>query len=225
MSRLRSFGLERKNPDPFGVGALCYFRGSCGLGAAATEAVVAVNGLTARWAERHHCRLAAVRTGGLEHLARSTLAVSAAGAAAAVATTAAHRVATRHLGLTRGATVSAATGIREPPVGVELLLARREDELLAAIGAGQRSICLQRETLLLVPDFATFLAKVRERSVVAYRRYGRPYDGLNNDSTLTIEYAQCAGIYAFGQGSHSCNCKVVEPSICIPPRRSVGRID
>src|SRR6478752_6714449 len=99
----------KKEPRPFRVGALRYFRGSCGLGAAATEAVVAVNGLTARWAERHHCRLAAVRTGGLEHLARSTLAVSA-GAAAAVATTAAHRVTTRHLGLTRGATVSAAPG-------------------------------------------------------------------------------------------------------------------
>ena len=187
--------IEHKERAPaLAAGALCYFRRSYRLGAAAAEAVVAVDGLATRWAERHHCRLATVRAGGFEHLARSALAVSA-GAAAAVATSAAHRVTARHLGLAGSSTVAAATGIREPPVGVELLLARREDELLAAIGAGQRSICLQRETLLLVPDFATFLAKIRERSVVAYRRYGRPYDGLNNNSMLTIEYARSVQVF------------------------------
>src|SRR4051794_34959701 len=105
------------------------FRRSQRLGAAAAEAVVAVDGLAARGPERHHGRLATVRARRLEHFARSALAVSAGAATAAVATTAAaHRVPTRHLGLACGSTVAAATRVREPAIGVELLLARRKDE-------------------------------------------------------------------------------------------------
>jgi len=113
------------------------------LCAAATEAVVAVDRLAARRPERHHRRLATVGAGGLEHLARTALAVATSGAAGVA--THGHVAAARHRSLARGATAAASAGVAEPTICIELLLARREDELLAAIGAGQRSIDVQKE--------------------------------------------------------------------------------
>jgi hypothetical protein len=150
-------------PRPFGRGFVLGQK----LGATSAEAVGAEDRLAARRSERHHCRLAAVRASGLEHLSWPALAVTTVGCAIATTTTHAGRISATHLGLARRATAATATGIGKTAISVELLLARGEDELLATVGTGERPIGIdQLKTLLLEPDFATFSREIRERSVV-----------------------------------------------------------
>jgi hypothetical protein len=163
------------------------------LHASAAEAVVAVDRLAARRAERDRPGLAAVRAHRLEHLTRRALAISAANTAAAgiaatrvpapatsgaVART--HcRIATSGTGagttnrLARAPTTRTTPRITETAIRVELLLACREHELLAAVGTGQRSISGQRNRLLLLAGFATLSREGRERESWV-RRYWSP---------------------------------------------------
>ncbi len=107
---------------------------------AAGEAVTAVDRLGARRPERDQGLAAAVRAGGAEHLARSTVAT---------AMRAAGRLAASRLA--DGSTGGAAARLAELTVSVELLIAGRERELLIAVHAGQRliGVRVQKKKLLL----------------------------------------------------------------------------
>jgi len=108
--------------------------------ALAAEAVAAVDGLRATWTERDQRLLAAVRARRAEHLARRAIVAAAAAGVAAVAVAAATVARTPACRLTDGATGRASTRLAELAVCVELLLARGEREVLAAICTGQRLV-------------------------------------------------------------------------------------
>src|SRR5918994_400086 len=108
------------------------------------EAVAAVDRLRTARAERHLGLAATAGAGRCEHLARGALVAAAARVPATTARVAATtRVTTRRLA---GCAASgAATGLAELSIGEELLLARRECELLAAIGTGEHLVCCKHE--------------------------------------------------------------------------------
>src|SRR5437762_6783887 len=113
-------------------------------GALRAEAVAAVNGLGAGRAERNQGLLAAVGAGGAEHLARAAVVAAATGVATArvvAARVARAAVAGATAGRLADCTAGgAATRLAELPIGVELLLARREGKVLATVGAVQRLV-------------------------------------------------------------------------------------
>ena len=160
-----------------------------GLPATARKAVVAVDGLARRGPEGHFRLATAAGAGGREHLARC------ASAASGVPTTGVARAAT--VGPDRPAGV-AATGVRpagtvgrtataaglsartargttsrlaELAISVELLLARRERELLPAVGA--------RESLVLVQRKHSFSSGPRDRLARTERGVSCCRTGLN----------------------------------------------
>ncbi len=105
------------------------------------EAVAAVDRLLATGTERHLRLAPAARARGTEHLARTAI-VTAAGVPAA-------RGPTRAAGcLAARPARRAASRLGELAVSVELLLARGEHELLAAVGTAQGlvGLCVQRNT-------------------------------------------------------------------------------
>src|SRR5438045_773602 len=132
----------------------------------AREAVRAVDGLVAARLEGDLGLLAAARAGGREHLpARAVVAAAVAARAAVVAATAtatateavaARRVAeaaaaAAALLLARAPALRAASGlVGQAAALVELLLAGRERELLAAVAAGQGPVLKHRARLLQV---------------------------------------------------------------------------
>src|SRR5438552_2338607 len=128
-------------------------------GASRLEAVAAVDGARTGWLERQLGHLAAVGAGCLEHLARPTLgrisgAAIAVAAAGAVVARRPGRRAPRHrrriaLGLAdRTARGTPLGRLGEPALGVELLLAGSEGELLAAIQAAHDPIGIHGTTNL-----------------------------------------------------------------------------
>ncbi len=104
------------------------------------ETVAAVDGLAAVRAERHLGLAAAARARCAEHLPLGPIVAAGRVAAARVA---AVRGAAR--GLPAGTARRAATRLAELAIGEELLLARGERELLAAVDAGQRLVPGVRE--------------------------------------------------------------------------------
>jgi hypothetical protein len=102
----------------------------------APEAIAAVDGLAVRGLEGHFGGAAATAAGGREHLPRAAIRACARPIGAAPAPDAA-------VGSSRLSRVTAGAaplGLRKPPLGVEVLLARCEYELLAAVGADQNLV-------------------------------------------------------------------------------------
>src|ERR1700690_1360356 len=126
------------------------------LAALGCEAIRAIDGLAARGAEGDLGLLAAARARRGEHLARTAIAAPAAAAvttaaravAGAAAVAGAPAIAGATAGLTTrclaaGSAAAATARLTEAALRVELLLARGERELLAAISAAQGLVRVQ----------------------------------------------------------------------------------